>query len=56
MPSRTAEELLAGVHGPTPERAQRIGDRIDSCRQLREIVELHPARTTTTQNTGSAVP
>ncbi|MEV6250659.1 hypothetical protein AB0M38_31465 [Streptomyces sp. NPDC051742] len=34
MPSHTAEELLAGVHGLTPERAQQIGDQIDECRQL----------------------
>ncbi len=34
MPSHTAEELLASVHGLTPERAQQIGDQIDQCRQL----------------------
>ncbi|MGA5069308.1 hypothetical protein ACPB9E_37140 [Streptomyces exfoliatus] len=34
MPSHTAEELLARVHGLTPERAQQIGDQIDECRQL----------------------
>ncbi|MFC9288054.1 hypothetical protein [Streptomyces sp. NPDC057052] len=34
MPSHTAEELLANVHGLTPERAQQIGDQIDECRQL----------------------
>ncbi|MGA5194044.1 hypothetical protein [Streptomyces exfoliatus] len=34
MPSHTAEELLASVHGLTPERAQHIGDQIDECRQL----------------------
>ncbi|RST14148.1 hypothetical protein E2C00_18100 [Streptomyces sp. WAC05374] len=34
MPSHTAEELLANVHGLTPERAQQLGDQIDECRQL----------------------
>ncbi|MFF1410657.1 hypothetical protein ACFVX6_12850 [Streptomyces sp. NPDC058289] len=34
MPSHTAEELLANVHGLTPERAQQLGDQIDACRQL----------------------
>lgn len=34
MPSHTAEELLAGVQGLTPEQAQQIGDQIDECRRL----------------------
>ncbi|MFD4245997.1 hypothetical protein ACFWP3_31045 [Streptomyces sp. NPDC058525] len=34
MPSPTVEELLANVHGLTPERAEQIGDRIDACRRL----------------------
>ncbi|MET9364534.1 hypothetical protein ABZX93_26945 [Streptomyces sp. NPDC006632] len=33
MPSPTVEELLARVHGLTPERAQQIGDQIDECRR-----------------------
>jgi hypothetical protein len=34
MPSHTAEELLANVHGLAPELAQQIGDQIDECRRL----------------------
>ncbi|MFD9409696.1 hypothetical protein ACFWBN_22140 [Streptomyces sp. NPDC059989] len=34
MPSPTVQELLANVHGLTPERARRIGDHIDECRRL----------------------
>ncbi|MFE3760379.1 hypothetical protein ACFXPI_01220 [Streptomyces sp. NPDC059104] len=34
MPGSTAEELLASVHGLSPERAQEIADHIDECRGL----------------------
>ncbi|MFJ8166739.1 hypothetical protein ACIRBY_38280 [Streptomyces sp. NPDC096136] len=34
MPSVTAEELLASVHGLSPEDAQQIADHIDGCRGL----------------------
>ncbi|GAA0324884.1 hypothetical protein GCM10010302_75040 [Streptomyces polychromogenes] len=34
MPSPTAQELLASIHGLSPEDARQIADHIDECRDL----------------------
>ncbi|MEV7544064.1 hypothetical protein [Streptomyces sp. NPDC089915] len=34
MPGSTADELLASVHGLSPEDAQQIAEQIDECRGL----------------------